>query len=376
MADAFPFLPPGGATGAEIRARDWSETPLGPPEGWPPSLRSALSLMLSCPTAMFLAWGPDLLCFYNDAYRPILGYRLAMALGRPFREVWASIWDDIGPLVDATLAGESQKLTDVMLDLSREGRPERSWWSFTYSPVLDDSGAINGLFCVTAETTERVLGEARLRESEDHFRHTVELNPQVPWTCDPDGNITSYSNRWLELTGQAPGEPDGSGWAKALHPDDVPWTMSVFANCLASGEPVDVDYRIRVAATGEYRWMRARARPRRNEGGGIVRWYGVVEDIHDRWLAEDRLREANETLERRVAEALAQRKLWADVFETTDALVGALDPGFRLLAANRAFSDGFAAAYGVRPKSATTSSRSWTTYLASRLLSARSGGVP
>ena len=350
MSDAFAFLPPGGLTGAEIRARDWSRTPLGPPEAWPPALRNALSLMLACPTAMFLAWGPDLLCFYNDAYRPILGYRLPTALGRPFREVWASIWDEIRPLVDATLAGESQVLTDMMLDLSREGFAEQSWWSFTYSPVRDDAGAIAGLFCVTAETTARVLGEARLRESEDHFRHTVELNPQVPWTCDPAGNITSYANRWLELTGQAPGEPLGSGWAKALHPDDLAPTQAVFAACLASGEPVDLDYRIRVARSGTYRWMRARAYPRRDAGGTIIRWYGVVEDIHDRKRAEERLREVNAVLERRVAEALAQRKLWADVFETTDALVAALDADYRVLALNRAYADEFESLYGVRPR--------------------------
>ncbi|MFH6781342.1 MULTISPECIES: PAS domain-containing protein [Methylobacterium] len=350
MVDAFSFLPAGGLTGAEIRARDWSATPLGPPQAWPPALRHALSLMLACPTAMFLAWGPDLHCFYNDAYRPMLGYRLETALGRPFREVWASIWDEIGPLVDATLAGESQTLTDVMLDLSREGVPERGWWTFTYSPVLDDDGRINGLFCVTSETTDRVLGEAALRESEDHFRHTVELNPQVPWTCDPDGNVTSYSNRWLELTGQAAGEPDGSGWAKALHPDDLPATMTAFAASLSSGDPVDVDYRIVIARTSEYRWMRARAWPRRNESGGIVRWYGVVEDVHDRKLAEDALREANETLERRAEAALAQRKLWADVFETTGALVAALDRDYRFLAVNRAYADAFAAIYGVRPR--------------------------
>ncbi len=98
--------------------------------------------MLSCPTAMFLAWGPDLLCFYNDAYRPILGYRLDTALGRPFREVWASIWDEIGPLVDKTLAGGSMTLTDMPLDLSRDGTPERSWWSFTYSPAIDEAGKV------------------------------------------------------------------------------------------------------------------------------------------------------------------------------------------------------------------------------------------
>ncbi|MGY2052691.1 PAS domain-containing protein [Methylobacterium sp. JK268] len=336
--------------GAEIRAHDWSTTSLGPPDRWPPSLRVRLSQMLACPTAMFLAWGPDLLCFYNDAYRPLLGYRQSNALGRPFREVWASIWDEIEPLVEATLVGESQTLTDVMLDLSREGKPERSWWSFTYSPAYDEAGAINGLFCVTAETTDRVLGEAALLESEDHFRHTVELNPQVPWTCDSKGNITSYSNRWLELTGQAPGEPDGTGWIKVLHPDDVLWTSTVFAAALSSGEPVDVDYRIRLAATGEYRWMRARAFPRRDAAGAIIRWYGVVEDVHDRKMAEARLQEMNATLERRVEEALAQRKLWADVFETTDALVCALDTEFRVLAANRAWIEEVGAVYGVRPR--------------------------
>ncbi len=348
--DPFAFLPPGGRTGAEIRAHDWQAASLGPPERWPPALRSTLSLMLSCPTPMFLAFGPDLLCFYNDAYRPILGYRLGSALGQPFRTVWASIWHEIGPLVEATLAGESQTLTDVLLDLSREDRPERGWWSFTYAPVYDEAGAVNGLFCVTAETTDRVLGEQRLRESEDHYRHTVELNPQVPWTCDPAGNITSYSNRWLELTGQAPGEPDGSGWIKSLHPDDVARTATVFAERLASGEPVDVAYRIRLARTGEYRWMRARARPRRGADGTILRWYGVVEDIHDRTLAEERLQAMNATLERRVADALAQRKLWADVFETTDAPVAALDFEYRVLAVNRAYADEFESLYGVRPE--------------------------
>ncbi|MFO2436590.1 PAS domain-containing protein, partial [Salmonella enterica] len=88
-------------------------------------------------------------------------------------------------------------------------------------------------------------GEAALRESEDHYRHAVELNPQVPWTCDAAGNITSYATRWLTLTGQAPGDPLGDGWTRAVHPEDLPQALAVFGTCLASGEPVDVDYRIR-----------------------------------------------------------------------------------------------------------------------------------
>lgn len=104
------------------------------------------------------------------------------------------------------------------LDLSRDGTPERGWWSFTYSPAIDQTGQVAGLFCVAAETTAHVLTEAALQESEDHYRHTVELNPQVPWTCDPQGNITPFSNRWLTLTGQAPASLPGPAGSRRSTP--------------------------------------------------------------------------------------------------------------------------------------------------------------
>ncbi|MEN3237720.1 PAS domain S-box protein [Methylobacterium ajmalii] len=245
---------------------------------------------------MLLAWGPDLHFFFNDAYAPLLGPRLAWATGERFDVVWADAWEQAKPIIDDAFAGRSRRFDDLPWKLGTDRGPADTWFSFSYSRVLDGEGRIAGLFVFTNETTARVLGDRALRESEEHFRQTVELNPQVPWTCDPEGNITSYSHRWLELTGQAPGEPDGAGWTKALHPDDLEPTAAVFAVRLASGEPVDVDYRIRIAATGEYRWQRARAYPRRDEAGAIIRWYGVVEDVHDRRLAEAALRESEEEL--------------------------------------------------------------------------------
>jgi PAS domain S-box-containing protein len=350
LRDPLAFLAGGGEAARMIRARDWTGHPLGPPETWPAEFRAALSLVLNSPESMILAWGPDLHFFFNDTYFPLLGPRLAWAMGERFDVVWADALDQARPIIADALAGRAKRFVDLPWTLDTDRGQRETWWSFSYSRVLDADGDVAGLFIVTNETTARVLGDAALRESEEHFRQTVELNPQVPWTCDPDGNITSYSNRWLELTGQAPGEPDGSGWLAALHPDDVPETLRVFGDALASGEPVDVDYRLRLARTDAYRWMRARARPRRDEAGAIVRWYGVVEDIHDRKLAEAALRELNRTLERRVEEALLQRKLWAEVFETTDALVGALGTDFRILAANRAWIAEFEALFGVRPR--------------------------
>ena len=204
------------------------------------------------------------------------------------------------------LSLEDGRASDERWHLRQDGN--RFWASGEMMPLRGEDGAHRGYVKVLRDrTAEHLAGEAlkateaRLRDSEDHFRHTVELNPAVPWTCDPQGNITSYSTRWLDLTGQAPGEPDGVGWMKALHPDDVAHTVEVFSACLASGDPVDVDYRTRVAATGEHRWMRARAHPRRDAEGTILRWYGVVEDVHDRKIAEARLRDS-EALSRSMAE--------------------------------------------------------------------------
>ena len=296
MSDSLAFLAGGGEAARVIRARDWSDHPLGRPETWPTELRTALSLVLNSPESMILAWGPDLTFFFNDTYFPLLGPRLPWAMGERFDVVWADAWSQAKPIIDDAFAGRSRRFEDMPWKLGTDRGPADTWFSFSYSRVLDGDGSVAGLFIFTNETTARVLGDRALRESEEHFRQTVELNPQVPWTADPHGNIISYSHRWLELTGQAPGEPDGAGWTKALHPEDLEPTMAAFAVALSSGDPVDIDYRIRIAATGEYRWQRARAHPRRDEAGTIIRWYGVVEDVHDRKIAEAALRRSEEEL--------------------------------------------------------------------------------
>jgi PAS domain S-box-containing protein len=270
VSDKLAFLAGGGEAARQIRARNWSDHPLGRPETWPVELRTALSLVLNSPESMILAWGPELHFFFNDAYAPLLGPRLAWAMGERFDVVWADAWDQAKPIIDDAFAGRSRRFDNLPWKLGTDRGPAETWFSFSYSRVLDGEGRVTGLFVLTNETTARVLADRALRESEEHYRQTVELNPQVPWTCDPQGNITSYSHRWLELTGQAPGEPDGTGWTKALHPDDLEPTAAVFAARLGSGEPVDVDYRIRIAATGEYRWQRARAYPRRDAAGTVT----------------------------------------------------------------------------------------------------------
>lgn len=136
---------------------------------------------------------------------------------------------------------------------------------------------------------ERVRMFEALRESEEHYRHTVEQNPQIPWTADPQGRILSVSSRWAEMTGIAQADALDNGWLQALHPDDVAPTIEVWEQGLSTGETVDINYRIR-RQDGQYRWARARATARLDERSTIVRWYGTVEDVHEHYVAGEKLK--------------------------------------------------------------------------------------
>ncbi|MFI5614377.1 SpoIIE family protein phosphatase [Amycolatopsis sp. NPDC051903] len=150
--------------GPDLARVDWSATPIGPPSGWSQSLQTAVSILLSSRFSMWLAWGPDLTFFCNAAYRrDTLGRKYPWALGRPAREVWAEIWDDIGPRIDTVLAtGTATWDEALLLILERSGYPEETYHTFSYSPLRDDDGRVVGMLCVVTEETGRVIGERRM----------------------------------------------------------------------------------------------------------------------------------------------------------------------------------------------------------------------
>jgi len=159
------FLVGGGEMGERIRAMDWSATGLGPVDDWPQSLRSALSHLLPSKAQIAMFWGPDLVTFYNDAYRPVLGAKHPAALGAPIRDVWAELWPaGLKELFDSVLtAGEAFWARDRPFFLERHGYPEETYFDVSYDPMRDESGRVNGVFCIVSETTGRVVGERRLR---------------------------------------------------------------------------------------------------------------------------------------------------------------------------------------------------------------------
>jgi PAS domain S-box-containing protein len=172
----WAFLPHGGEMTALMRAKDWSATPVGKPGTWPQSLRTALSILLGSKFPMFLWWGPELVCFYNDAYRPSLGKegKHPRILGQRAEEGWAEIWHIIKPLIDQVLSGgESTWSEDQLIPIFRDGAIENVWWTFSYSPVNDESGKIAGVFVTCFETTEKVTNFRSLQASNQRFQNLV-----------------------------------------------------------------------------------------------------------------------------------------------------------------------------------------------------------
>jgi len=143
---------------------DWASSPLGPTVTWPDSLKATVRIMLSSGFPMWMAWGPELTCIYNDAYaRTTLSKKHPGALGRPATEVWPEIWDEIGPLIQRVMeTGEACWEEALQLILERNGYPEETYHTFSYSPLDGQDGKIAGMLCVVMEDTVRVIGERQL----------------------------------------------------------------------------------------------------------------------------------------------------------------------------------------------------------------------
>jgi signal transduction histidine kinase/ActR/RegA family two-component response regulator len=160
----------GGHVGELMRSHDWSRSPLGPPERWPQALRAVVDLLLQSRFPMFVAWGADLGFLYNDPYAEILGAKHPAALGARFYDIWSEIWPDISPLIDAAMRGHATYREDLPLLMNRKGYDEQTWFTFSYSPVRDETGGVAGMFCACHETTEKVVAEQALRRNQEELR--------------------------------------------------------------------------------------------------------------------------------------------------------------------------------------------------------------
>ena len=302
------------AMGEAIRTTDWTVHPLGSPATWPASLRSLLSMMAACPTPMFVAWGDDLSFFFNDAYRPIFGSLFREGLtGAGFRDIWGHVWDEIGPLVDAALAGESVTMTNMKLDLQREGVSEESWWTFTYSPVTDDTDRIAGMVCVTRETTGSFVLERERLSADEGLQVALSAGTSIgSWEWDPITDRVTADERFAQLYGintatTAAGAPFKDFFAN-VHPSDRERVASALSHARRSGEPFREEYRI-LERSGTVRWVASQGRCIHDEEGRCVRFPGISYDVTERVQATQAAEAARNEREFIVGLTARQREL-------------------------------------------------------------------
>lgn len=272
--------------GERIQIYDWSATQLGTPAAWPRSLRTAVDIIISSRQPMFIAWGPELTFFYNDAYADILGNKHPAAFGRPFQLVWPEIWDDIKPLIDRALAGEATWSENLPLTMERNGFPEDTWYTFSYSPIRDDDGHIAGMFCSCMETTAQVLAERRSTAERERL---FDMSRDLFGVATFDGYLKSINPAWSRILNRSDEELLAKPFSEIIHPDDLATTADVVA-ALSSGEPVHQFHVRLLKSNGDpvaFAWS---AVPEGSEGAGI--FYTVGRDITEELRREEMLRQA------------------------------------------------------------------------------------
>ena len=146
-----------------MKGFDWARTSIGPPDSWPESLKTSVRIMLTSQQPIWIGWGKELIYFYNDPYKSIIGGKHPWALGRPTSEVWREIWDDISPLLAKAIGGDEGTYVEAqLLIMERNGFPEETYYTFSYSPIPKEDGSPGGIFCANTDDTQRVIGERQL----------------------------------------------------------------------------------------------------------------------------------------------------------------------------------------------------------------------
>jgi PAS domain S-box-containing protein len=285
--------------GALIRCHDWSTTPLGAPASWPLSLKTAVSLILRAQQPMFIGWGTRAISLYNDGYVPILGDKHPHALGHAMADVWSEIWDDLRPLNEAVMRGESLSFENRPFRLAGRATPGPHYFSFTYTPLLDDDGQIAGIFCAAIETTSTVAladnaraasaAQQALAESEERLRLATEASEIAFWDVNlPEGSLI-WQPRLRTMFGISTDEAlTLDDFFAGLHPDDRASVARAFA---AACDPqrralYNIEYRTVGRDDGRVRWIEAKGRGLFDAAGRCVRANGTAMDITSRKTTE------------------------------------------------------------------------------------------
>lgn len=254
--------------GKRIREYDWGSTPVGPVETWPAALRNAVNILLSSHFPMVIWWGEALTEFYNDAYRPEIGPHIYPSIRQVFDK------------------GESTWNEDLLIPIHRNGRLEDVYWTFSYSPIIDEQAAVRGVLAVCMENTGNILHVKRLRESEDRARLAIESADLGTYEIDLQTGAMRTSPRFNEIWGIEP-PIDVERKNAMIHPEDFPSYLQALEEGRRSGR---TRYEIRVIRPdGTERWVRMRGLLTFDADHHATNVFGLSQDITNEKMATDSL---------------------------------------------------------------------------------------
>jgi PAS domain S-box-containing protein len=316
-AGTSAFHSGGGLMGQKVRAFDWAATPLGPIGDWSAALRISVDQMLASKFPACIFWGPDLIAIYNDGYRPILG-RKPEALGQPLRVTWSEAWENLQPIAEKALAGESTFIEDFQMKTDRNGRMEDAWFTFNYGPVFDEQGMVVGMLDTVVETTGKVLAQRRAQDERELQQGLLQRMPGFVAVLEGPDHVHTFANdAYGKVSGgrdvigkpahQAFPDLDGQGYLELL--DGVYRNGRSFA---AQAMP------LRLRGNPATSYIDLVLEPVRAQDGTVSGVFVGGYDVTARHTAqaeliasEASLRELNAGLEQRVVErALARGRTW------------------------------------------------------------------
>jgi PAS domain S-box-containing protein len=345
--NALDFLAGEGEMARLMRTRDWTQTQLGHPSTWPQALRTAVRLMLNCGHPMYIWWGADGACLYNDAYRRSIGpERHPDSLGRPAREVWAEIWDIIGWQIEQVMAGgKATWHENALVPITRNGKREDVYWTYSYSPIDDEGAAtgIGGVLVVCTETTEMVLSAHRVSTDREKLLQLLKQMPGfVAVLVGPEHSYEYVNDAYVTISGprtfigrtvrEVFPELAGQPFFDLL--DEV---YSTGVHFVAHAVP------LRLAGEAEDRFIDLLYEPIRDGEGRVtgifVGGYDVTEThrvMEALKVSGEKLRELNADLERKVIErSQARGRTW----QVNPDLMGALNPEGLFVTSNPAWKN-------------------------------------
>ena len=331
----LPFLQGGGETGALMRGMDWANHPLGHPADWEAELKTVVGIALGANQPMLIVWGPEQTTLYNDGYAEMCGARHPAALGHPFQALWFDIWAQVEPIISAAYAGIPTAMTDIQFTMHRNGYPEETHFSFSYTPVRNAAGAVLGMFCACAETTQQVLTERRIAAQIKRQQTQLQHMPSFVAILQGPDHVFDYVND-AYVTMAGPRQFIGRSVAEVF-PDLVGQGFSeMLDRVYATGQPVNLKATpILLQGENEPRYIDLLYTPVRDDAGEITGIFAGGYDISERVRGEQALQAHNDDLERRVLErAHEQGVTWA----VNPDLLAVVDLTGRFIATNPAWT--------------------------------------